>query len=408
MDESLIQDPIYVLVVLVGVLALLFGIQGHAKFGKLFRVIPLLIFAYFVPTTLSNTGLIPLKSPLYDFTTQWLLPTSLLLLTLSVDIPAILRLGPRLLALFLIATGSIVIGGPLAYLALGSFVPPEFGDQAWKGLAALSGSWIGGGANFTAIGESVGTDSSTLSMIVVVDVAVANVWMAFLLFFASREREMDEKIGADRRAVDEVRERVEAYQAGIAKPTSLPALSTIVFLGFGGTALATAFSEPLATALVERVPGLADVVNAFTVKVLVVTAIGVAFSFTRVRRLEGVGASAVGSLFLYVLVATIGAKAEFSRLLDAPVMLAIGAIWMIVHVSILMLARRLLKAPIFFAAVGSKANVGGAASAPIVAHAFHPALAPVGVLLAVAGYALGTPAGVLCAYLLKVVDGIVR
>ena len=213
---------------------------------------------------------------------------------------------------------------------------------------------------------------------------------------------------ADRRAVDEVGERVEAYQAGIAKPTSLAALSTIVFLGFGGTALAAAFSEPLAAALVERFPDLGDVVNAFTLKVLLVTAIGVAFSFTRVRKLEGVGASAVGSLFLYVLVATIGAKAEFSRLLDAPVMLAIGAVWMIIHVSVLMLARRLLKAPIFFAAVGSKANVGGAASAPIVAHAFHPALAPVGVLLAVAGYALGTPAGVLCAYLLKVVDGIVR
>ena len=400
MDEPLIQDPIYVLVILVGVLALLFWIQGHRTFGKLFRVIPLLIFAYFVPTALSNTGLIPLESPLYDFTTQWLLPTSLLLLTLSVDIPAILRLGPRLLALFLIATASIVVGGPLAYLLLGSFVPPEFGDQAWKGLAALSGSWIGGGANFMAIGKSVGAESTTLSMIVVVDVAIANVWMAFLLFFASREKEMDEKIGADRRAVDEVRERVEAYQAGIAKPTSLAALATIVFLGFGGTALATSLAEYL--------PDIGEVVNSFTWKVMIVTAIGVVFSFTSVRKLEGVGASAVGSLFLYVLVATIGAKAEFSRLLDAPVMLAIGAIWMIIHVSVLMLARRLLKAPIFFAAVGSKANVGGAASAPIVAHAFHPALAPVGVLLAVAGYALGTPAGVLCAYLLELVDGIVR
>lgn len=400
MVEPLIQDPIYVFVILVGVLALLFGMQGHPKWGKLFNVVPLLIFAYFVPTTLSNTGLIPLKSPLYDFTKDWLLPASLLLLTLSVDIPAILRLGPRLLALFLTATGSIVIGGPLAYLLLGRFVPAEFGDQAWKGLAALSGSWIGGGANFTAIGESVGTDSSTLSMIVVIDVAVANVWMAFLLFFAGREKQMDAKLGVDRRAVDEVRESVEAYQAGISKPTSLPSLATIVFLGFGCTALATTLAEYL--------PDIGSVVNDFTWKVMIVTAIGVAFSFTKVRRLEGVGASAVGSVFLYMLVATIGAKAEFSRLLDAPVMLAIGGVWMAIHVAFLMLVRRMLKAPIFFAAVGSKANVGGAASAPIVAHAFHPALAPVGVLLAVGGYALGTPAGVLCAILLEAVDGIIR
>ena len=122
----------------------------------------------------------------------------------------------------------------------------------------------------------------------------------------------------------------------------------------------------------------------------------------------GVGASAVGSVFLYLLVTSIGAKAEFSELLNAPVMLAIGGIWMAIHVLVLMVVRHFLKAPIFFAAVGSKANVGGAASAPIVAHAFHPALAPVGVLLAVGGYALGTPAGVLCALLLEQVDKIVR
>ena len=109
-------------------------------------------------------------------------------------------------------------------------------------------------------------------------------------------------------------------------------------------------------------------------------------------------------MFLYLLVASIGAKAEFAKVLDVPVLLVIGIIWIIIHATILLLVRRLLKAPVFYMAVGSQANIGGAASAPIVAGSFHPALAPVGALMGVAGYVLGTYAGLLCAYLLRMVN----
>ena len=382
-----------VLAILILVLAVLFAANRHPTLGKIFKVIPLLVFAYFVPTTLSNLGVIPTQSTLYEFIKDWLLPASLLLLTLSVDLPAILRLGKSSVTLFLLATAGIVIGGPLAYLALGWLVPAELGDQAWKGLGALSGSWIGGGANFIAIGESLGATSSTISMMVVVDVAVANVWMAFLLYFAGREREMDEKIGADRSEIDVVREKVASFHAEVARPTSLPDLLAIVCLGIGGTYFATLLSGWL--------PDIGNIVNGFTWIVIIVTTIGVGLSFTRLRNLEGAGASSVGSVFLYLLVASIGAHAEFRKVLDAPALLAIGALWMTFHAATIMIARLYMRAPIFFAAVGSQANVGGAASAPVVASAFHPALAPVGVLLAVAGYALGTYAGLLCAILLE-------
>ncbi|HVS17217.1 MAG TPA: DUF819 family protein, partial [Planctomycetota bacterium] len=154
--SSLVQEPVYVTAVLLVVLALLFAADRHPRLGRLFRVVPLLVFAYFVPALLSNTGVIPTESPAYEFIKRWLLPASLLLLTLSVDIPGIWRLGPKVLVLFLTATVSIVVGGPLAYLIVGSVAPEavrELGDEAWKGLAALSGSWIGGGANFVAIGK---------------------------------------------------------------------------------------------------------------------------------------------------------------------------------------------------------------------------------------------------------------
>ena len=387
-----------VLAVLLAVLAVLFTLSRHPKYGRVFKVVPLLVFAYFVPTLLSNTGVIPIESELYEFVKAWLLPASLLLLTLSVDIPGILRLGPKVLALFLGATASIVAGGPLAYLLVRAVVPGELDEEAWKGLAALSGSWIGGGANFVAIGKSVGALDETIGLMVIVDVAVANVWMAVLLYFAGREEEMDRSLGADRRALDELREKVAAYQRETARPTTLPDLLVLAALAFGITAFATWASTKL--------PDVGDVVRGFTWVVLIITAAGVGLSFTRFRRLEGAGASQVGSVFLYLLVATIGAHGDFGRIMDVPQLLLVGAIWMLFHATVILLLRRFLRAPIFFAAVGSQANVGGAASAPIVASAFHPALAPVGVLLAVGGYVLGTYAGIACAFLLELAHSV--
>ncbi|KAA3608346.1 MAG: DUF819 family protein [Planctomycetota bacterium] len=394
-----------VLAILLGVLAVLFAADRHKSFGRIFRVIPLLVFCYFVPTILSNTGLIPMagKFPLYSFTKYWLLPASLVLLILSVDVPAILGLGKPAVLLFLTATFSIVVGGPLAYALLGGFISTDLGDQAWKGLAALCGSWIGGGANFTAIGESVGTTDSTLSIMVVVDVAVANVWMAILLSFAGREKAMDAAIGADRTALEAVRKRVEDFQAEVARPTNLPDLLTMVSIAFGLTAIGWALTPYLPKGSVGDKGE--PLVNDFTWVVILASAASLLLSFTPLRRLEGAGASKVGSVLLYLLVATIGAKADFSKVLDPKNtgLLVVGALWMCFHATFLLLVWRKLKAPIFFAAVGSKANVGGAASAPIVASAFHPALAPVGVLLAVAGYVLGIYGGLLSSWLLRLV-----
>ncbi|WP_257461042.1 DUF819 family protein [Archangium lipolyticum] len=393
MTEPLVQSPMAVLTVLLAVLALLFLAERHPVGARVFRVLPILVLVYFIPTLLSNTGVIPTKSDLYGFVSAYLLPTSLVLQVLSMDLKAIARLGRNAVVLFLAGTAGIIIGGPLAYLLLGHWMPAELGEQAWKGLAALSGSWIGGSANFVAIGQSIGTREDTLSMMVVVDVGVSNMWTAVLLYFAGRERQMDERMGADRRAIDVVREQVERFHASVLRPASLSDLVWILTLGFGTTVACTA--------LAKQLPDIGTIITGFTWVVILVTTVGAALSFTPLRNLEGAGASRIGALFLYVLVMTIGAKADFRRLLDAPAMVAVGVVWMAVHAGFILGARRLLRAPIFFAAVGSQANVGGAASASVVAAAFHPALAPVGVMLAVAGYVLGTYGGLLCAVLLE-------
>ncbi|MFK5956666.1 MAG: DUF819 family protein [Planctomycetota bacterium] len=406
-EPALLSDPMQVLAVLLGFLALLFWMNAHAKFGAMFRVVPLLVFAYFVPTLFSNTGLIPLDSSLYDFVKSYLLPASLLLLTLSVDIKGIIKLGRNAVVMFLGATVTIVLAGPMALFLCQGLIPEENLDQAWRGLSALAGSWIGGGANMIALQAHAGANADIMGAIIVVDVAVANIWMAVLLWFAGREKKADAAIGADRTSLDEVRNRVADYEASVSKPTDLGSLLMICALGLGGTVLARAMGADLDIWVGEHLPGLGHYITGFTWIVLLVSLFGLLLSFTPMRKLEGVGASKVGSVFLYLLVATIGAKAEFSKVLQPENLglVVVGAVWMLLHALMMLGLRRYLKAPIFFLAVGSKANIGGAASAPVVASAFHPALAPVGALLAIAGYLLGTVAAIVCSWMLELVAG---
>jgi uncharacterized membrane protein len=131
--------------------------------------------------------------------------------------------------------------------------------------------------------------------------------------------------------------------------------------------------------------------------------VGVALSFTKARQLEGAGASKVGSVFLYILIATIGMKMDVRMIVDAPIYFIIGVIWMTIHAGLMLVVAKLIKAPVFYMAVASQANVGGAASAPIVASAFHPSLAPVGVLLAVLGYTVGTYMAWICGQILQAI-----
>jgi uncharacterized membrane protein len=250
-----------------------------------------------------------------------------------------------------------------------------------------------------ALKEHAGASDSMMSVIVVVDVAVANLWMAILLWFAGREKEMDASINADRTSLDALREKVATYAEMVKRPTDLGSLLLICALGVGGAVVATA--------LAGYMPDIGDFIKrgSFTWIVILVSAFGLAASFTPLKKLEGAGASHMGSVFLYLLVTTIGAKAEFSEIAKPENIgfVVVGLVWMLLHAIVLLSMRRWLKAPIFFLAVGSKANIGGAASAPIVASAFHPALAPVGVLLAVGGYVLGTFAALVCSFMLELV-----
>jgi uncharacterized membrane protein len=412
-----IANDAIVLGLLAGALGLVFYTHSLPQFKKFYTFVPALLMCYFIPAALNSMGIVNgEESNLYFVASRYLLPASLILLCLSIDLKGIYNLGPKAIIMFFAATLGIIVGGPLALWVVGQSDPSVLGGDApdayWRGLSTVAGSWIGGGANQAALKEISDTLDSQFSIMLIVDVFVANLWMPFLLFGAGIREKIDGWLNADASAVNELQDKVEKLQAETARIASFPDWMVIVALAFGGVALSHVVADNASVALSDWLSAtlssnpdspaiyLSSVTKGFFWLVVTATAIGIALSFTKAKSYEGAGASKMGSVFLYILVATIGMKMDIGSLIENWSMygsaVSIGLLWMLVHIVVLLVVAKFIKAPFFFVAVGSQANVGGAASAPIVASAFSPALAPVGVLLAVLGYAVGTIGAIVC------------
>ena len=393
----LVTNDAVVLGILAAILGSVFWTASRpAGFWKRFYTyVPALLLCYLLPAILNTLGIIDGSlSKLYPVARDFLLPSALVLLCIAIDFGAIVRLGPKAIVMFLTGTAGIMLGALVSFEIMRVIHPETVAGETWRGMTTITGAWIGGGANQAAMKEVFEVDATLFGQFVAVDVLVANVWMAVLLFLAGRAQAFDRWTGADLSAINALKSRIETYQAEHARMPTLTDVMVILALGLGVTGLSHALTGPTVgwIASLPQEWRLQDysLTSSFFWIVVFATTFGLLLSFTRARSLEGAGASTIGSAMLYVLVATIGMQMDLNALLDRPWLFALGLIWICVHGGLLLLMAKLIRAPLFFMAVGSQANVGGAASAPVVASAFHPALAPVGVLLAVLGYALGT------------------
>lgn len=380
----------------------------NKRWKKFYMFVPALLLCYLIPAVLDAFGLISKEySGLYNMAKDYLLPGALILMTLGIDFKGIVNLGPKALIMFITATVGIIIGGPVAILIY-SFIDPDVvggigNDAAWRGFSTLAGSWIGGGANQAAMLETYKYNPDLYGKMVTVDIVVANLWMAFLLWGAARTEKFDRWLKADTSSIEDLKERVGKYQDSIAKQPTLTDYMMIAGITFGIVAISHYFGAYLAEVMKAWLGPESPFASSFFWLVVIATTGGLLLSLTKLRKYEGAGASKIGSVFIYILVATIGMKMELQKAIEEPQLILVGIIWMLVHVIILFFVAKIIKAPFFFVAVGSKANIGGAASAPIVAAAFHPSLASVGAILAVLGYALGTYGAILCAEAMRFV-----
>ncbi|RAJ19936.1 putative membrane protein [Gelidibacter algens] len=382
---------------------------------KFYKYIPGLLMCYMIPAIFNSLGLISAEvSETYYIASRYLLPASLVLLTISIDLKAVFNLGWKALVMFFTGTIGIIIGGPIAILIISTFSPETVGgagfDAVWRGLATLAGSWIGGGANQAAMLEIYGFNQELYGGMVLVDIVVANIWLAVLLLGIGKREKIDNWLKADNTAINELQQKVQNFSEKTIRIPSLSDLLIILMFAFAAVGIAHFGADVISTYLSDNFEAVSNPRSAlssfgsqFFWLISIATLIGILLSFTKAKNYEGAGASKIGSVFIYILVATIGMKMDLGKIFENPGLILIGLVWMAIHAGLLILIAKLIKAPYFFLAVGSQANVGGAASAPVVAAAFHPSLATVGALLAVFGYVVGTYGALLCAELMRIV-----
>jgi uncharacterized membrane protein len=405
-----LQNDAVVLGLLCVILALVFhtsSLKSH-NWQRFYAFVPPLLLCYFIPGLLNSFGVVSGdSSKLYSVVSQYFLPACLVFFTLGMDVKAVGRLGPKAIIVFLAGTVGVILGGPIAVFIVKSVAPVVVGgegaDAIWRGLATIAGSWIGGGANQAALKEVFQPSDKLFSQIIAVDVLIAEIWMAILIYGAGMSHKIDHLLKADNKAISTLQKQLEEEQNTRQKVLTTNDFVILLALGFGATGLGHFLADLIAPYLKEHYPVLEkfSLTSSFFWVISIATGIGIGLSFTPLRRLEFSGSSRMGGIILYVLVATIGMKMNLLAISDNPGLFAVGIIWLLIHAVVVMVVARVIKAPFFFAAVGSQANIGGAASAPVVAAAFHPSLASVGVLLAILGYAIGTYGGYITGLLMK-------
>ncbi|MFH1027344.1 MAG: DUF819 family protein [Pseudomonadota bacterium] len=387
----MITNPLLIVAVLITIEAFVLGLSRHERTKRFFNFLPAVFWIYFLPMLAATFGLITAKSPVYGMITTWLLPASLVLLLLAVDLKAILKLGPTALAMFFIGAAGIMAGAVLSFALFKPLVGPEF----WSGFGALSASWTGGSANMIAVKEALSVPDRVFAPMVIVDTVIPYLWMGFMIAMVGLQPAFDRWNRADRGILDHFGEQAVKHLATSGSRRTAVGILLALGVAFAGGATAQLVAHQL--------PLIRDVVTTYTWTILIVTLIGILLSFSPVRNLERSGATRTGYDLLYFVLTAIGAKASAASIGSALALIAAGMLIIAVHAVVLLIGARLMKAPLFLVAAASQANIGGAASAPVVAEVYHPGLASVGLLLAILGNIVGTWLGIICAQLCRLV-----
>ncbi|WP_079708959.1 DUF819 family protein [Paraliobacillus ryukyuensis] len=393
---ALIQEPMAIFVYLIAIVGIVFMLStvDNKFLGKLFRYLPPMIWMYFLPMISTTLGIIPQSSDLYSFLSTYFLPAGLLLLMISTNVPATFKLGSKAVLVFLAGTVGVVIGGPIAFALFQGVLP----EEAWRGVGALAGSWIGGTANMGAMIDAFQTPDYILSPVILTDTLVGISWMGVMIALSNYQNKFNSWNKADNSTIKRVNEDIATDVERNAKPLQLPQLFGILAIGLAGSYLIRLFAG------MDFIPKT-DIMSTSTWTFILITAVGIILSFTKVRNLEYYGASKIGYLGIYLFLTGIGAQANLVDIVQAPQFILMGVVWLAIHIICIFTAARLLKAPLFFVAVGSQGNIGGTSSAPIVASVFQPALAPVGLLMGILGNIVGTYAALLCGKLAQMIVG---
>lgn len=400
--QVLISSPIGVLAVLC-IVAAFFFLLAEVSGAKLFNYVPPLLFIYATPVFLSNLtvagyNVIPNSSIIYSGLSQFVLPVFIVLMLIKVNVPAVVKVMGKGVLVMLMGTAGVVVGGVVAYVIVHGWLP----EDSWKGFGALAGSWIGGTANMLATKEMLGASEAQLGLAVVADNIIYIVWLPLLLM----SRDFADKFNKWARVPADRLEAMDAAAEMHVEDDHAPSMQQYLYLAavvFGVAAIGHGLAPLIASWIADTIPGISGIFSETTTRILLVTTVALLLSTTKVSELPN--STAIGTAMVYVFVAGMGARAEVSGLADAPAFVLGAFIWIFIHGLFMLAGAWIFRVDVHSVAIASAANIGAAASAPIVAAHHRPSLVPASILLALLGYALGNYLAPLTGHLARIAVG---
>ena len=397
MSDILISTPGGVLAVLCAVAAFWFYVEQVSGL-KLFQYIPPLIFIYATPVFLNNLDVIPSSSPVYSGLSSYALPAFIVLMLIKVNVPATVKIMGKGILVMLMGTAGVVAGCVIAYLIVHRWLAPD----AWTGFGALAGSWIGGTGNMAAASEMLNTPPEQFGLAVLADNVVYIVWLPILL----ASRNFADRFNAWAKVPEDRIRMMDSAAALVHEEEKAPQMRDYIYLGalaIGVTWIAAALAPVLFDAMMGIAPDMQVVLSESTWRILLITTIALSLSTTPLSRLPN--ATAMGTALIYIFVAGMGARATIEGFGQAPAFLLGAFIWIFIHGAFCLAGAKLFRVDVHSVAIASAANIGAAASAPIVAAFHRPSLVPVSVLMALIGYALGNYLAPLAGHLARLAAG---
>ncbi len=395
--DVLISSPGGVVAVLAAVAAFWFAVE-QASGWKFFQYVPPLLFIYATPVFLNNLDVIPSASPVYAGLSSFVLPVFIVLMLIKVDVPAAVRIMGKGVLVMLLGTLGVVVGAVVSYAIVHRWLDPD----AWRGFGALAGSWIGGTGNMAATSEMLDTPPEQFGLAVLADNVIYIIWLPILLASKNFAEQFNRwaKVPEDRLRM------MDRASAQVLEQERNPEMRDFIYLGaiaIGVTWISNQLAGALFAWTESALPALTGMLTESTWRILLITTIALSLSVTRVSRLPA--ATPLGTALIYVFVAGMGARASIEGFGQAPAFLLGALIWIFVHGAFCLLGAKLFRVDVHSAAIASAANIGAAASAPIVAAFHRPSLVPVSVLMALIGYALGNYVAPLAGHLARIAVG---
>ncbi len=390
--QNMIQEPLFILIILFGVTFAAQKMPLQLSRTPVLKFLPSPIWCYLLPILLTSFGFIPENAPVYDLISKHALPAALLLLLLVTNLKELKRPGKAALFAMGCATVSVVLAGVISFFVY----KKQVGVETWKAIGTLTASWTGGTINMLSVKQATGLSDGLFSPLFITDLTVVYIWMTILIALSTKQTKIDRLLRAKPIHL-EMTEQSAAHQTLDAPKKnsrmSTPSLFTLLLLGFGLGGAAEWIST--------KIPPVVAGFSAATWAIVLITTLGLFLSSQRYARKESANALKVGYFLLYLVLAATGAKTKLSAVLNAPILLSMGLFWAAVHACILFALGWTFKIPSALLATASQANLGGVASAPLVASSYDAKLVPTGLILALLGNAFGNYAGILTAQFLS-------